>query len=1593
MSVRSLPRLLFGIAILSALIVSTGVANASCSTVSSTVTCLGSSNGTSVFSTNGGQESGPEPTVLSAAATISVTGGSGTVSGVTVTLVGYNDNAGSANDGSGDMGLVLVSPSGRKFEIMRSVGSPGADPSTITFTIADGGTPFPNANCACTLVPLAGGTTYSPSAYDDSGFALEKDPNYSSAGLSGTILDAATNGGPVGSAPTFASVFGGDTVNGTWTLYLAADPNGFIADITFSSWDISVTFTAASTPSTTTLSSSSPVTGFPNTAFTSGSGSSVTLTATVTSGATGTVTFKDGGSSISCSGGNPATLSSGHATCVTTFSTEGLHSLSAGYSGDGTFEASSGNAGVFAMNHSPNGTGANATKYCNTGGITGDGESQTDQNKPYPSVIFIGDGVNTDITSSVNTVSVILNNFQGVNSNVLHMLLVAPDGTHSLDFWSNAGSNLTTGTYTLIDGSTQLPATGSFSPGSYGPTTYGSGQTPNTDLFTPAPAAPAPQIPGTYSVAFPVGSATFTSSFVGANAHGPWALFLYNGSGIGDTTTLSGGWCLDVSPGTGHSTSTSVTPSATFNTKGTLVTFTATITSSPTPNVGTVTFTENGSPLVGAPNSGVSPVSSGVATTSTTSLPEGDHTITATYQDSTDTFNESFSTASVRVDAATATPTLSSNTWSYCNTSGITIPFGVVTADDIGPAAPNPSNIFVTNLYGTIDTVTLTLDNFKVSDPNDLDSLLVGPNGSNAPTSAQTLDFFSQTPSGTAYGAANTTFSDSGSLITGAPTSLDAPTSDGTNATDFFASKFYVLPTPFQFAAPHGSSTFGNVYSNSNPNGTWSLYFNQLIHNATPPLDGASAWCMNFTENAPSVGAVKSHTGPNPNNHFGQGGTGSFSIVVTNNGPGSTGDPDGNHPLIVTDTLAADFTPGTPTGTDWSCLVVSQTVTCKNHDAIAQASSYPTLTIPVTVSATAGATDNNSASISGGGANSTNSNTDTVTIDPAPVLTISKSPNGTFTQGQTAEWDLTVGNTAPNGSTAGTTTVVDTLPTNYTLSSSSGTLWGCSGTTTVTCTSSQAVTGGSLFNLLKLIVNVPAASATSITNNAVAFGGGDLNHTNSGNAATTFSTVSVVQVPASVTITAGGTQSAPINTAFGTALTVVVKDAGGRVIPSQSVTFTAPSSGPSGTFSNSSNTITASTNSSGQLSETFTANGTAGGPYSVTATAGSVSASPAFTLTNNPGPPFNIAVSSGSGQNTTTGTAFQYQLVALVTDSGGNPVPNASVTFAGPATGAGATFTTSPATTNSSGLASVTATANGNAGSYTVKATVTGTSVTTSPSGFSLTNNASTVQITLATSPTGLMVSANGGTSYQAAPYTFAATIGSPYTIVTQSPQGIGTQYTFTGWSDSGAISHVITPTTAGTYTASFSTAYLLTVNVSPSGSGTATPTSGTYYAPSTIVNLGATANTGYVFSSWTGPVASSSSASTTVTMSGPETVTANFNGGPTSLGGGTIGAKSGPQSARVWRINIGNNGPGVALGAELTNLVLTQTSGAPCAPTITSSLPAVAGTIAPHASAVADVTINFSGCPTNALFKAAETMSANSGTASGSVTELNQLQ
>jgi hypothetical protein len=135
------------------------------------------------------------------------------------------------------------------------------------------------------------------------------------------------------------------------------------------------------------------------------------------------------------------------------------------------------------------------------------------------------------------------------------------------------------------------------------------------------------------------------------------------------------------------------------------------------------------------------------------------------------------------------------------------------------------------------------------------------------------------------------------------------------------------------------------------------------------------------------------------------------------------------------------------------------------------------------------------------------------------------------------------------------------------------------------------------------------------------------------------------------------------------------------------------------------------------------ATASAAGQTNITATLNGVTSN-SFQLTVLPGKPASIAVFSGSSQSATVGTAFVSQLQAVVKDGGGDPVPNASVTFTAPSNGAGLTFanglTSYTSATNSSGIAtSLTLTANATAGGYSVTAAAAGVTATAS---FSLTN-------------------------------------------------------------------------------------------------------------------------------------------------------------------------------------------------------------------------------------------------------------------------------
>jgi Divergent InlB B-repeat domain len=152
-----------------------------------------------------------------------------------------------------------------------------------------------------------------------------------------------------------------------------------------------------------------------------------------------------------------------------------------------------------------------------------------------------------------------------------------------------------------------------------------------------------------------------------------------------------------------------------------------------------------------------------------------------------------------------------------------------------------------------------------------------------------------------------------------------------------------------------------------------------------------------------------------------------------------------------------------------------------------------------------------------------------------------------------------------------------------------------------------------------------------------------------------------------------------------------------------------------------------------------------------------------------------------------------------------------------------------------------------------------------------------TIPVTVQTSPSGRSFTVDG-TTYTAT-QVFNWTPGSSHTIATTSPQdgGGGTQYVWNTWSDSGAISHIVSPSTTTTYTANFTTQFLLTMSAGTGG--TVSPASG-YRDQGSAVTISATANSGFNFSSWTGTGAGSFSGTTvssSVTMNGPISETAGF--------------------------------------------------------------------------------------------------------------------
>jgi uncharacterized repeat protein (TIGR01451 family) len=305
--------------------------------------------------------------------------------------------------------------------------------------------------------------------------------------------------------------------------------------------------------------------------------------------------------------------------------------------------------------------------------------------------------------------------------------------------------------------------------------------------------------------------------------------------------------------------------------------------------------------------------------------------------------------------------------------------------------------------------------------------------------------------------------------------------------------------------------------------------------------------------------------------------------------------------------------------------------------------------------------------------------------------------------GQADTYLIHLSNAGPGA--APTVTVTDTMPAELT-----GVTWTCAGTGGGTCVASGSgdINGNASLpvgaNVTYTVqATIMAGTGTSsVTNTATAtLGGGVVDPNSSNNSDVDTDSIGVLRaLSLTKTNPNGGTvTSVPASIACGTTCT----SASGSFVDGTSVVLTAsPVSGASFTGWGGACTGSAST-----CTISMTADQT------VTA---------AFT------PPPTVNISTGDSQGAALNTAFATPLKVRLLDSTGTPIVGSTVVFAVPSSGASAVLSSASVTTDASGYATVTATANGTAGAYSVSASLSGTPITTS---FSLWNYGAATTISI----------------------------------------------------------------------------------------------------------------------------------------------------------------------------------------------------------------------------------------------------------------------
>ncbi|WP_170163207.1 Ig-like domain repeat protein [Bogoriella caseilytica] len=310
--------------------------------------------------------------------TVTVSGLSGPVQNVELAVQGLTHQY------VNDIDMLLVAPTGQSLVVMSDADDDafGLSASGASFSIADGGAPFPTSG------------------------SLGSGP-YRPTNLGGPDVFPAP-APPPSAATTFAEAFSGADPNGDWSLYVVDDLSG--DDGVIQGWSLTITTAEQGQATTTSLSSS---------ANPSRTGEPVTVTALVQSDGQpvteGSVSVNVPGMSLPAQPVDAA----GMATFSVDALPEGSHQLSASYSGSGALLPSTGSL----TQQVDNNTVVTENLYCNPGDLV---IPDVGPASVYPSRIFVEEA------RDVAEVQVRLNGLSHTHASDIDVLLAGPDPADNL---------------------------------------------------------------------------------------------------------------------------------------------------------------------------------------------------------------------------------------------------------------------------------------------------------------------------------------------------------------------------------------------------------------------------------------------------------------------------------------------------------------------------------------------------------------------------------------------------------------------------------------------------------------------------------------------------------------------------------------------------------------------------------------------------------------------------------------------------------------------------------------------------------------------------------------------------------------------------------------------------------------------------------------------------------------------------------------------------------------------------------------------------------------------------------------------------------